>query len=78
MDESEEYEVMSCVRGYHIYQLIWDASIGEMLRCKSDSHNSHDRYVISVTKDELLLAIYLENYLGCAVFLRRGGKFLYP
>ena len=28
MDESEEYEVMSCVRGYHIYQLIWDASIG--------------------------------------------------
>ena len=23
MDELEEYEVMSCVRGYHIYQLIW-------------------------------------------------------
>ena len=61
MDESEEYEVMSCVRGYYIYQLIWDASIGEMLRCKSDSHNSHDRYVISVMKDELLLAIYLET-----------------
>ena len=48
MDELEEYEVMSCVRDYHIYQLIWDASIGEMLR---DSHNSHDRYVISVMKD---------------------------
>ena len=45
---------MSCVRGYHIYQLIWDASIGEMLRCKlSDSRNSHDRYAISVMKDEI-------------------------
>ena len=53
MDESEEYEVMSCVCGYHIYQLIWDASIGEMLRCKSDSHNSHDRYAISIMKDEI-------------------------
>ena len=27
MDELEEYEVMSCVRVYHIYQLIWAGCI---------------------------------------------------
>ena len=36
MDDMEEYEMISCVRGYHIYQLIWDASVGEMLQCKSE------------------------------------------
>ena len=83
MDESEEYEVISCVRGYHIYQLIWDASrdasIGEMLQCKSDSHNSHDRYAISVMKDEITVG-HLPRKLSrmCSLFLRRGGKFLYP
>ena len=79
MDESEEYEVMSCVRGYHIYQLIWDASIGEMLRCKSDIHNSHDQYAISVMKDEITVG-HLPRKLSrmCSLFLRRGGKFLYP
>ena len=79
MDELEEYEVMSCVRGYHIYQLIWDASIGEMLRCKSDDHNLHDRYSISVMKDEIIVG-HLPRKLSrmCSLFLRRGGKFLYP
>ena len=52
MNDMEEYEIISCVCGYHIYQLIWDASVGEMLQCKSERHSSHDRYVISVTKDE--------------------------
>ena len=79
MDELEVYEVMSCVRGYHIYQLIWDASIGEMLRCENDSHNLHDRYVISVMKDKITVG-YLPRKLSrmSSLFLRRGGKFLYP
>ena len=79
MDELEEYKVMSCVRGYHIYQLIWDASIGEILQSKSDSHNSHNRYVISVMKDEITVG-HLPQKLSrmCSLFLRRGGEFLYP
>ena len=32
MDEGvEEYEMMSCVRDYHIDQSIWDSCVGEML-----------------------------------------------
>ena len=73
MDELEEYEVMSCVyiRVYHIYQLIWDASIGEMLQCKSDSHNLHDRYAISVMKDKITVGS-LPRKLSqmCSLFLR--------
>ena len=65
MDDMEEYKMISCVRGYHIHQLIWDASVGEMLQCKSERHNLHDRYAISI---RILLAIHLKNYLGCALF----------
>ena len=39
MDDMEEYKMISYVHGYHIYQLIWDASVGEMLQCKSERHN---------------------------------------
>ena len=62
---------MSRVRGYHIYQLIREASIGEMLRCKSDSHNSHDRYAISVKIDEITVG-HLPRKLSwmCSLFLR--------
>ena len=74
MDDMEEYEMISCVRGYHIYQLIWDASVGEMLQCKSERHNSHDRYAISVTKNEDTVG-HLPRKLSrmCTLFLRRGG-----
>ena len=68
MDDTEEYEMISCVRCYHIYQLIWDASVGEMLQCKSERHNSHDRYAISVTKNENTVGHLPKNYLGCALF----------
>ena len=75
MDEGvEEYEMMSCVRGYHIYQSVWDSCVGEMLHCGSDRHNSHDRYAISVTKDETIVG-HLPRKISqtCTLFLRRGG-----
>lgn len=42
----------SCIRGHHVYKTIWTPSLGESLSLKSESGNSHDRFAISVLKDE--------------------------
>ena len=33
------------MRGYHIYNEIWDAMIGEELQCLRESNNANDRYM---------------------------------
>ena len=42
-----------CVRGYHVYKNIWDASIGEELSCQREPSNGVDRYAVAVIKDVL-------------------------
>ena len=33
MDADEEAHLSSCVHGYHIYNVIWSATVGEELQC---------------------------------------------
>ena len=40
----EEFERPCCIRGYHVYQAVWTAAVGEELVCEREPHNSHDRY----------------------------------
>ena len=35
-----------CVRGYHVYQRIWDAAIGEVLDCDREPDNAVDHYAL--------------------------------
>ena len=51
----EEYEILSCVHGYHIYYSISDSCIGEMLCCESDRHYLHDQFTVSVKKDDIIV-----------------------
>ena len=37
-----------CVRGYHVYQRIWTAAVGEVLHCEREPTNSGDRYAVAV------------------------------
>ena len=30
----EEIEVLSCIRGYHVYKDVWTAAVGETLVCQ--------------------------------------------
>ena len=46
------YEEDSCIRGYHLYQAIWTAVVGECLVCQRKPLNSSDRYAVAVLKDE--------------------------
>ena len=41
---------VAMVRGYHIYNSIWEAYIGEELLCQRDEENRHDLYAVAVLK----------------------------
>lgn len=72
---AQEYEIESCVRGYHVYKDIWIAQVGELLVCERDQYNVQDRYAVSVKKDGNVIG-HLPRKISrvCSVFLRRGGN----
>ena len=69
MDSSVEHmfsvEVMVC--GYHEYQSVWDAPIGEML--------CDDTFVVAIKKDGKVIGHCLRKISAlCSMFIRQGGK----
>ena len=42
----------SSIRGHHIYKNLWTPSIGESLSLALESGNSHNRFTVSLVKDE--------------------------
>ena len=74
----EEYETVSCVHGYHEYQGVWMAAVGEELCCKREMRrNLRDPYAVVVKKDGITVG-HLPSKISriCSLFLMRGGKFL--
>ena len=50
-----EWEIESCVRGYHIYQSVWTAMLDDELICVRNPFNSIDRYAIAVKNDDTVV-----------------------
>ena len=46
----EEIEVLSCIRGYHVYKDVWTAAVGETLVCQREPENAIDIYIYSSKK----------------------------
>ena len=40
----------SVVRGYHVYESVWNAIVGENLPCVAEPSNTADQYAVTVTK----------------------------
>ena len=49
------FETVSNVKGYHVYQCIWVANIGETLATEREPGNPKDKYVICVKKNECIV-----------------------
>ena len=64
-----------CVRHFHIYQKLWEAVIGEELRCQRDRDNPANIYVVVVRKGRTVVG-QLSRRLArpCARFIRIGGS----
>ena len=62
-----------CVRGYHIYGEVWEASLGDDLTCEREPDNAADRYAVAVKKEGRTVG-HLPRKLSrvCSLFLRRG------
>lgn len=71
---SSSFEVEAMVRGYHIYNDIWDASLGEHLQCGRETGNPQDIYAVAVLKSGVVVGHVPRKISSiCSVFLRRGG-----
>ena len=46
MIDIDTYEFVSMARGYHQYQSIWSAVIGEELPCRIELSNPHDLFAV--------------------------------
>ena len=63
------------VRGYHVYQEVWEVCIGEILPCIREVGNRHDPYAIAVKKDDIVVGHLPRKIYGiCSIFIRRGGE----
>ena len=43
------FDVQAMVRGYHVYQHVWDASIHEELPCAREADNLRDPFAVAVS-----------------------------
>ena len=46
----ERFSIDSCVRGYHIYSGIWEASVGEQLPCELEDGNGTDSFAVNLDR----------------------------
>ena len=44
MQAMERFSIDSCVRGYHVYNDIWEVSVGEELLCQREDGQAADPY----------------------------------
>ena len=57
-----EREVDSCVRGYHVYESIWVASLGEQIVCIREPLNSRDRSAVALNKNGVVIGHLPQKY----------------
>ena len=72
--ERVRYCCDSAVRGYHIYQDIWEAYYGELLSCSREIGNVYDPFAVCVQKDgDVVGHVPRKISAVCSLFLRRNG-----
>ena len=66
--ETYLYSFPRCVRGYHIYQDVWEPVTGEELKCVWEPANVVDRYAVSVVRnrDSNCDGFNFERFCACA------------
>ena len=75
MADVDWYEMRMCVRGYHVYQQVWEAAHGEMLVCSREARNRHDRYTVAVEKNGTVIRHLPKKFSRvCSLFLKHGGR----
>ena len=70
----EKYSIDSCVRGYHVYRDIWEASVGEQLPCEREGGNGADPFAVAIKRSGAVVGHIPRKISSvCSLFLRRNG-----
>ena len=64
----------SCVRGYHVYQDLWNATPGETLTCAREQGNRNNIFALAVKSDGYIVG-HVPRHISCicTLFICRGG-----
>ena len=69
-----EIEVESCVRGHHVYSIIWNPVLGERLTCKRELDNVEDRYAVAICKDEDTVVGHVPRKISFQYLLEKAAQ----
>ena len=73
--ELHEFTLDSVIRGHHVYKDIWTPFVGEELTLNQENGNSHDRYAITVEKDNTIVGrVPKEVSKLFRKFMEEGGQ----
>ena len=74
MSSTETFSIEAMVRGYHVYQKIWDAALGEQLSCSRETGNRQDPFAVAVVRSLVTVGHVPKKISSvCSMFLLRGG-----
>ena len=69
----EVFQKETCVQGYHVYESIWVAAIGEEIQCQQELSNTVDRYTVAIIRDGAVVG-HVPRKISrlCSLFLRHA------
>ena len=74
MSSNETFSIEAMVRGYHVYQEIWDAALGEQLTCSRETGNRQDPFAVAVVRSLVTVGHVPKKISSvCSMFLLWGG-----
>ena len=62
------------VRGYHIYNSIWEVYISEELSCQREKDNAHNPYAVAVLKSAKIVGHLPRKIYSLAHYLLEGEE----
>ena len=71
-----EENIDCCIRGFHVYQEIWNPVIGEHLSCVREPRNAVDRYAVATVRGDGAVVGHLPKKISTMIslFIRRGQE----
>ena len=60
--ENGDFEVVSCIQGYHVFESILNPTTGEELNCVQERANTEDPYTVAVIHRSAVEAMSPERY----------------
>ena len=51
MSELESYEMATVDQGYHVYMVVWEAAVEQILSCKREGGNIYDPCAVAVVEN---------------------------